>query len=60
MGSSEHQGSAQPNPRKSMGSGWSEWWKQKRINNEEFLAAAETGDLAKLKRCLDTAAMQGK
>ena len=42
-----------------MGSGWSDWWQQKKANNEEFLLAAEFGDLPKLKKYLSTEEMQG-
>ena len=39
-----------PKPKKSTTSGWSDWWVQKKANNEAFLLAAELGDLQKLKK----------
>lgn len=30
------------------GSGWSNWWQKKKINNDAMLQAAEKGDLQKL------------
>ena len=32
---------------------WSDFWKEKKMNNNEFLVAAETGDLENLKKLLD-------
>lgn len=32
---------------------WSDWWKDKRKNDQDFLAAAENGSLDEVKRLLD-------
>lgn len=32
---------------------WSDWWKDKRKNDQDFLASAENGDLKELRRLLD-------
>jgi len=32
---------------------WSDFWKEKKLNNNDFLVAAETGDLENLKKLLD-------
>ena len=37
---------------------WGDWWKQKRGNNQDFLFAAEYGNLDELKRLLDKEKLQ--
>lgn len=32
---------------------WTEWWKEKRTNDQDFISAAETGNLTEIKRLLD-------
>lgn len=32
---------------------WGNFWKEKKANNQEFLVAAETGDIETLKQLLD-------
>jgi hypothetical protein len=32
---------------------WTEWWKDKRKNDQDFLAAAENGNLAEVKKLLN-------
>ena len=45
--------------RKSLGqSAWGDWWKQKNHVSQEFLSAAEFGQLEKLRSCLDKDKMQ--
>lgn len=42
-----------------MAGGWGDWWKDKKKSNDEFLYAAEKGDLAKLKKYMSTEIMLG-
>jgi len=42
-----------------MAGGWGDWWKEKKKNNDEFLFAAERGDLEKLKKYLSPEKMMG-
>lgn len=37
---------------------WSDWWKQKRGNNQDFILAAEYGNLEEIKRLLDKEKLQ--
>lgn len=37
---------------------WSDWWRNKRRNNQDFLIAAENGDLALIRRLLDPTVYQ--
>jgi hypothetical protein len=36
-----------------MNTAWGDWWKQKKKSQQEFLWAAESGDLPMLKKYLD-------
>lgn len=43
---------------KGTGSAWGDWWKQKKKSNQEFLWAAEVGDIAKLKKYISKEEMK--
>ena len=42
-----------------MNANWGDWWREKKKSQQEFLWAAESGDLPKLKKYLDKSIMQG-
>lgn len=46
-------GDQSKNVRQSMNTAWGDWWKQKKKSQQEFLWAAESGDLPMLKKYLD-------
>ena len=52
-------GAQEPEPRKSAkGTAWSGWWREKKKSNQEYLWAAEVGDVDKLKKHLSKEEMK--
>ena len=45
--------SEKPGRKTMVNSAWGDWWKEKKKSNQEFLLAAEVGDLEKLKKLMD-------